>query len=94
MSNHDQLAKQAERVRNNLRDLLDQPDHSQARSVRQHVEALISELKQKKSRETIDSRLKTLISNLERVEEEVMDFRHSNQLKGLCEDMRRETQKL
>lgn len=94
MSNHDQLVGKAERIRNSLRDFLDQPGHSQARQVQQQVEGLISDLKQKKSRETIDSRLKTLISKLERVEEEVMDFNHSNQLRGLCEGMRADARNL
>ena len=65
MSHHDQLVRQAEKVRENLRDLLDQPDNSQARNVLQHVDALINELKQKKTSERIDSRLKTIISKLE-----------------------------
>lgn len=94
MSNYDQVLRQAERIRGSLKDYLDQPNHSQARQVQQQVEGLISDIKQKKSRETIDNRLKSAISSLERVEEEVMDFHHSNQLKSWCEDMRRETRNL
>ncbi len=86
--NHDDHVRKAERIRGSLRDYLDQPNHAQARQALQYVEALIGDLKQKKSRETIDSRLRALIAHLQRVEEEVMDFRHSNLLIGWCEDLR------
>lgn len=94
MSNHESLLKQAERLRGNLRDLLDMPNHAQARQVHGNIEQLISHLRAKKSRDVIDNALKTIISSLERVEEEVMDFRHSNQLRGMCEDLRREAARL
>ncbi len=94
MSNHESLLKQAERLRNNLRDLLDLPNHAQARQVHSGIEQLISHLRAKKGRDVIDNTLKNIISNLERVEAEVMDFRHSNQLAGMCEDMRREASRL
>lgn len=86
--NHEEHVRKAERMRGSLKDYLDQPNHAQARQAMQHLDVLIGDLKQKKSRETIDSRLRTLIAHLQRVEEEVMDFQHSNLLVGLCEDMR------
>lgn len=94
MSAHDQMLNQAERMRNTLRDWLDQPNHSQARQVQQDIERLISDLKQKKNGSAVDNDLKTIMASLERVEEEVMDHHHSNQLRGQCEDMRRETRNL
>jgi hypothetical protein len=94
MSNHEMLLKQAERMRNNLHDLLDMPNHSQAKQVHSNIEQLISYLHAQKGRDVIDNALKTIISSLERVEEEVMDFRHSNQLIDTCKDLRREAARL
>lgn len=94
MSNYDTILNQAERMRNTLRDWLDQPGHSQARTVQQNIERLISDVRGKKSREALDNDLKQIISSLERVEEEVMDHHHSNQLINMCEDLRREASRL
>jgi hypothetical protein len=94
MSNHDSILKQAERMRNTLRDWLDQPGHAQARTVQQGIERLISDTRGKKSREALDNDLKQIISSLERVEEEVMDHHHSDQLINMCDDLRREASKL
>lgn len=94
MSNHDQLLQQAERMRNTCRDWLDQPNHSQAGQIQSNIERLISDLKQKKSRESIDNDLKNLISSLDRVNEEVMDHNHSDQLSSMCESMRNEARNL
>ncbi len=91
---HDQLVQQAERMRNTLRDWLDQPNHSQAKQVQSNVERLISDAKSKKSRDAIDNDLKSIMQSLERVEEEVMDHHHSDKLISTCEDMRRAAQKL
>lgn len=77
-----------------MRDLLDMPNHPQARQVHGNIEQLINQLHAKKGRDVIDNTLKTIINSLERVDEEVMDFRHSNQLAGMCEGMRREAQRL
>lgn len=92
--NHDQLLQKAERMRNTLRDWLDQPNHSQARQVQSSVERLISDIKSKKSREAIDNDLKTIVQSLERVEEEVMDHHHSDSLISNCEDLRRDARNL
>lgn len=81
-------------MRNTLRDWLDQPGHSQAKSVQQNIERLISDVRGKKSREALDNDLKQIVSSLERVEEEVMDHHHSNQLINMCDDLRREASKL
>ena len=94
MSSHDSLLRQAERLRNNFKDLVDMSEHAQARRVHSSIELLISNLHAKKSREAIDTILKQLISELQRVEEDVMDLRHSNQLIGLCENLNREASKL
>lgn len=94
MSSYDQCTRQAEKLRNNLKDFLDQPNDAHARQVMQQVEGLVSDLKQKKSREAIDNRLKIIIGNLDRVDGEVMDFHHSDQLKGTCEDLRSAAAKL
>lgn len=91
---HDQLQQQAERMRNTLRDLLDQPNHNQAKQVQSNVERLISDIKSKKSREAIDSDLKNIMQSLERVDEEVMDHHHSDKLIGNCEDLRKEARNL
>lgn len=81
-------------MRNTLRDWLDQPGHSQAKTAQQAVERLISDVRGKKSREALDNDLKQIISSLERVEEEVMDHHHSDKLIGMCDDLRREATKL
>ncbi len=94
MSTHDQMLNQAERMRNTLRDWLDQPNHPEARQVQQNIERLISDLKQKRNGSAVDNDLKGIIGSLDRVSEEVMDHHHSDQLKGQCEDMRRETRNL
>ncbi len=69
-------------------------EHAQARRVHSSIELLISNLHAKKSREAIDTILKQLISELQRVEEDVMDFHHSNQLVSFCEDIQREAIRL
>lgn len=94
MSTHDQMLSQAERMRNTCKDWLDQPGHAQAKQVQQGIERLISDLKQKRDGNSIDNDLKTIISSLDRVEEEVMDHHHSDQLKSQCEDMRRDTRNI
>lgn len=92
--NYDTLQQQAERMRNTLKDWLDQPNHAQARNVQQNIERLITDVRGKKAREALDADLKNIIGSLERVEEEVMDHHHSDQLINMCEDMRRAAQKL
>lgn len=94
MTNYDDIQRQAERMRNTLRDWLDQPNHPQARNVQQNVERLISDIRGKKAREALDADLKNIMSSLERVEEEVMDHHHSDSLVNMCEDLRREASKL
>ena len=94
MSSHDDIQRQAERMRNTLRDWLDQPNHGQARQVQSNIERLISDVRGKKSREALDNDLKQIIQSLERVEEEVMDHHHSDQLINMCEDLRREASRL
>lgn len=91
---HDQLVQQAERMRNTLRDWLDQPNNAQAKQVQSNVERLISDAKAKKSREALDNDLKNIVQSLERVEEEVMDHHHSDKLISMCEDMRRDARNL
>lgn len=94
MSNYDSILSQAERMRNTLRDWLDQPGHSQARTVQQNIERFISDVRGKKSRDALDNDLKQIVQSLERVEEEVMDHHHSDKLISMCEDLRREASKL
>lgn len=94
MSSYDDIQRQVERMRNTCRDWLDQPNHAQARNVQQGIERLFSDVRSKKSREALDSDLKQIVSSLERVEEEVMDHHHSNQLINMCEDLRREASRL
>lgn len=91
---HDQLVQQAERMRNTLRDWLDQPNHAQAKQVQSNVERLISDAKGKKNREALDNDLKNIVQSLERVEEEVMDHHHSDKLISMCEDMRKDARNL
>lgn len=91
---HDQLVQQAERMRNTLRDWLDQPNHAQAKQVQGNVDRLISDAKGKKSRESLDNDLRSVIQSLERVEEEVMDHHHSDKLISMCEDMRKDVRNL
>lgn len=94
MATHDDLLKQAERMRNTLKDWLDQPGHSQAKAVEQAIASLMGNIHQKKPREALDAALKNVIAALERVEEEVMDFHHSNQLISTCENLRHDAAKL
>ena len=91
---HDNMLRNAERMRNTLRDWLDQPNHAQAKSAQQAVERLISDIRAKKSRDALDNDLKSAVSVLERIEEEVMDHHHSNKLISMCEDLRRDAAKL
>lgn len=81
-------------MRNTLKDWLDQPGDSQARTVGQNIERLIGDIRAKKSREALDSDLKQVIQSLERVEEEVMDHHHSDKLISMCEDLRSDARKL
>jgi hypothetical protein len=94
MSDHDQITRKAELIRSKFKDYLDDANNSQARQVQGDIEGLVSDAKGKKSRETIENRLRNIISGLERLEDEAMDFRHSDQIKGMCEDLRRDTAKL
>lgn len=91
---HDQLAQQAERMRNTLRDLLDEPNHAQAKQVKSNIKRLISDVKAKKSREALDADLKSIVQSLERVDGVVMDHHHSDKLISMCEDMRKDARNL
>lgn len=94
MSNHDQLLKQAEQMRNKFKDLVDQANHSAARFIHKEIEALVSDLRSKRDGRSIENRLKNLEHHFSGLNQEVMDWRHSNLLKGWCEDMRQETRNL
>ena len=94
MSSHDEMLKQAERMRNNFKDLVDLPNESEARYLRQEIEGLVSDLSAKKSGMAIDNRLKNLEHHLKELNQEIMDFNHSNMLAGMCEDMRHHTRDL
>lgn len=94
MSSYDDLLRQAERMRNNFKDLVDQPNESEARYLRSEIENLISELKAQKSGDAIERRLKNMEHHFKELNQEVMDFRHSNQLAGMCEDMMHHTRDL
>lgn len=92
--NHDQLAQQAERMRNTFRDYLDQPNHSQANNVLRDINELISDLKGKKGRDVVDSRLRQIMDKARQIDEEVMDVHHSSAIAGLCEQMRGQARNL
>jgi hypothetical protein len=94
MSNHEEMLKQAERIRNNFKDLVDQPNTSEAQSIRNEIEGLVSDLRAKKDGRSIENRLKNLEHHLKGLNQEIMDFRHSNQIAGMCEDMRQHTRDL
>lgn len=94
MSNHDQLTQAAERMRNNFKDYLDQPDNSQAANVMSDINELIGDLKSKKGRDAVDSRLRTIMASVKRLDQEIIDVNHSSAIAGLCEQMRREAAKL
>lgn len=94
MSNHDQLAQAAERMRNNFKDYLDQPNHSHATNVMRDINELISDLKGKKGRDAVDARLRAIMDNVKRLDQEIIDVHHSSAIAGLCEQMRREAAKL
>lgn len=88
MANHDQLAQQAERMRNTCKDYLDQPNHRQANDVLNELNGLITDLRSKRDRDSIDRRLKTLMDKLRWVDAEVMDHHHSDAISNQCEQMR------
>lgn len=90
MVNHDQLLQRAERLRNTFRDCLDDPSNSQARSLGSSIERLISDLHAKKDGDAIENDLKVIISGFDRLDQSVMDYSHSDSLKGDCENMFRE----
>lgn len=94
MSSYDDIQRQSERMRNTLRDWLDQPSHPQARTVAQNIERFISDVRAKKSREALDNDLRQIMQSLERVDGEVMDHHHSDKLIAMCEDLRSDARKL
>jgi hypothetical protein len=94
MSNHDEMLRQAERMRNNFKDLVDQPNDGAARAVFSDIEGLVSDLKSKKNGMTIDNRLKNLEQHLRNLNEQVMDFNHSDMLADNCQNMRQHTRDL
>lgn len=94
MSTYDDMVRQAERLRNNFRDLVDQPNEREAQYLRSEIEGLISELKAKKNGDAIERRLKNMEHHFKQLNQEVMDFRHSDQLAGMCEDMLHHTREL
>ena len=94
MSDHDSLLKRAMLIQSKTKDYLDQQGHEQALRVTNEINALISDLRGKKPGSHIDNRLKSVIRYFEDLEEEVMDFRHSNLIAGMCEEMRSETRGL
>lgn len=92
--NHDQLLGQVERLRGACRDWWDQPGHGQARNVEQNIDRLVSDIRAKKAREALDADIRNVIGALQRVDEEVMDHHHSNQLASMCENLRSQASKL
>jgi len=88
MSNHDQLAQQAERMRNTFKDYLDQSNHRQANDVLNELNGLIADLRSKRDGDVVDRRLKTLMDKLRWVDAEVMDHHHSDAISNQCEQMR------
>lgn len=94
MSMYDEFLNQAVRMRNNFKDLVDQPNEPEARYLRGEIENLISELKAKKSGDAIERRLKDMEHHFKELNQEVMDWNHSNQLRGMCEDMLHHTREL
>jgi hypothetical protein len=94
MSLYDDMLQQAERMRNNFKDLVDEPNESEAQYVHSEIEGLVSDLSSKKSGTTVDNRLKNLEHHLRQLNQEIMDYNHSNMLADMCEDMRRHTREL
>jgi hypothetical protein len=94
MSNYDDMLNQAQRMRNNFKDLVDQPNESEAQYVHNEIEGLVSDLSAKKNGMTVDNRLKNLEHHLRQLNQEIMDYYHSNMLADMCEDMRHHTRDL
>jgi hypothetical protein len=94
MSNYDQMRKQAEQMRFKFRDLVDKPDSSEARYLHNEIEGLISDLMRQRDGKAIENRLKNLEHHFKELDQEIMDYQHSNLLKGWCEEMMHHTREL
>lgn len=91
---HERILQDAERLRNTLRDWLDQPTHQQARLLEQAADRLISDTRGKKRRDALDNDVKQVINVLRQVEQDVMDHHHSDHLQGMYENLRNLISKL
>lgn len=88
MNHYEQLSKEVQKLQFRFKDWVDQPGHRDARRVSTEIDALYADVRGQKSGPSLEARLKTLVRQLEDLEEEVMDFHHSRELAKWCEDMR------
>lgn len=91
----DNVHKQAEDMRNRLKNYIDQPGHDLARQLVREVEQLITEIKQQKHPLTIENRVKEIIKRLEAfVDDTIMDYRHIDEMIKHSNQMRDALRKL
>lgn len=85
----EEIHKQAEVMRNKLRNYLDEPNHPKAQTLVKEVEQLINDARQKKNPLSVENRVKTIIRQLEGfVDDVIMDFRHRDELIKHSDNMR------
>lgn len=88
MSDYNRMSQEVQKLQFRFKDWVDQPTHADARRITSEIDALSADVRGQKSGPSLEARLKTLIRQLENLEEEVMDFHHSRELAKWCEDMR------
>ena len=87
MSVHDDMLKQAEEMRFKFKDLIDQPDSSEAHYLHNEIEGLVGDLMQERGSSAVENRLKNLEHHFRQLDQEIMSYDHSNLLKDWCEQM-------
>jgi hypothetical protein len=91
MENHYQEAlKQAKRLENDIKNLLDDKNHSISRSLLDQSRKLVSDINAKRSPQSLESHLKSLQALLHQARDQgelIMDQRHISSLHGGYEDL-------
>lgn len=94
MSDYNQIIIQAERMRNNFKDLVDQPNSPEAHYIMNEIEGLVGDAKSQKSGMAIENRLKNLEHHFKELDQTIMDYSHSNMLADMSEELRQEAHNL
>jgi hypothetical protein len=88
------IYRQALDLQHKLRDYLDADDDPAARQLTSEVQRLTDEIEMQKNPRTVEDRAKTIIRQLESLDEAVMSHEHVDDLRDRCLDMIQDLRKI